>query len=570
MPFFAAMNGSDRCQSQSHSQRCRLPGLIAALLLSAGQPLLVTATVESGMVLVATSPASAQSAGTDVAKVAQAITVRIEGATPGSGVLVRRDGSRYMVLTAWHVISGQRAGEELTITTADGKEHQIDERTIQRIPDVDLALVSFVAESSYSVAVIADPERVERGQEVLVSGFPYHRQQSLFASRGTLVARAKTSIDQGYQLLYTNNTDAGMSGGAIVNQKGELVGIHGRGEIDVSASATGRIVKTGVNQGVPTGFYLAFISGRVVQGANQGSETIDDYLAQIRSLINRPGQEEAVVALANRALKLGPNPDIYFYRAIGRWLHLEACTNSHYVSVPGIASGADNKEFRGLAAALNCTTRRGRRLHRVDAAAQALSRESALDLAQAIRIRPDYAEAFNALGVILEDQGFMVSRSDDRIAFRRVYRSLGFDNHEDEVVKLYDRAIKLKPSLDIVYYNRALLTSRRSTREQVEDLRKAIALNPSNWKAHLVLAYLLRHGTCRANSGICGVTLWSKDYRLEDGTCESNLKKSIDIVKVPELLFRATDLQVSGEVSDLLSPEKFCRNHVGRDFLPSL
>jgi len=546
----------------------RLPALVAALLLSAGQPLLA-ATVPSLMVLLAPSPAPAQGTG-DIANVARAITVRLEGAIAGSGVLVGRDGNRYTVLTAWHVVSGQRAGEELTLTTADGKEHQIDDRTIQRIPDVDLALVSFVDARSYRVAVIADPERIERGQQVLVSGFPYRRQQKLFFSSGTLVASAKATIDQGYQLLYTNDTDAGMSGGAIVNQQGELVGIHGRGEIDATASAMGRIVKTGVNQGVPAGFYLAFISGRVVQGPRQGGETIDDYLAQIRSLLNQPGQEEAVVELANRALKFGPNPDIYFYRAIGRWLHLEACTNSHYVSKPGIASGSDNKEFRGLAAALNCATGRRRRLHRVDDAAQALSRDAALDLAQAIRLRPDYAEAFNALGVILEDQGFLVSRSDYRISFRRVYTSLGFDNHEDEVVKIYGRAIKLNPSLDIAYYNRSLLSSGRSTREQVADLRRAIALNPSNWKAHLVLAYLLRHGTCAANSGICGGTLWSRDYRMEDGTCESNLKKSIEIVKAPESLFRAMNMQFSGEVSDLLSPEKFCSNHSGRAFLPSL
>jgi hypothetical protein len=39
-----------------------------------------------------------------IGRIAQAITVRIEGATQGSGVLVKREGNRYTVLTAWHLV----------------------------------------------------------------------------------------------------------------------------------------------------------------------------------------------------------------------------------------------------------------------------------------------------------------------------------------------------------------------------------------------------------------------------------------------------------------------------------
>ena len=43
------------------------------------------------------------------------------------------------MLTTWHVVSGNRPGEELAIVMPDGKEHQADEGTIQRIGKVDMA-----------------------------------------------------------------------------------------------------------------------------------------------------------------------------------------------------------------------------------------------------------------------------------------------------------------------------------------------------------------------------------------------------------------------------------------------
>ena len=56
-------------------------------------------------------------------QIAESITVRIEGATQGSGVLLQKNNNRYSVLTAWHVIGDQREGEELAIRTPDNKIH---------------------------------------------------------------------------------------------------------------------------------------------------------------------------------------------------------------------------------------------------------------------------------------------------------------------------------------------------------------------------------------------------------------------------------------------------------------
>ena len=86
--------------------RC-LPALAGALLLPVAPTLLLGTAVCTGALLATRFPASAQSVEQAADKVAQSITVRVEGVTQGSGVLVKRDGNRYTVLTAWQMVSGQ-------------------------------------------------------------------------------------------------------------------------------------------------------------------------------------------------------------------------------------------------------------------------------------------------------------------------------------------------------------------------------------------------------------------------------------------------------------------------------
>lgn len=135
--------------------RCT-PALVAALLLPSVSAPLFGIVGEVGAMTVSVASARAQSAES-VARVAQAVTVRLEGATQGSGVLVKREGPRYTVLTAWHVVSGQRPGEELDIYTSDGQRHALEPGSIQRVGDVDLAVFTFSSDRAYSVAIL--PQR---------------------------------------------------------------------------------------------------------------------------------------------------------------------------------------------------------------------------------------------------------------------------------------------------------------------------------------------------------------------------------------------------------------------------
>ena len=300
----------------------RLPALVSALLLPVASPLLMGTAVVSATLLVSQAPAEAQSAEA-VAKVAQAITVRIEGATQGSGVLVKRDGNRYTVLTAWHVVSGQRSGEELDIYTPEGQRHQLEQGSIKRLGDVDMAVLTFASSSSYEVASVGDVKGVSSGSSIYVSGYPL--PTSAVPSRifrflkGDVIANASVAIPNGYQVLYSNPTLPGMSGGGVLNAQGQLVGIHASAErADQISESSGKAVATGVNQGVPISYYKQFVDGEAVVASSSQAASADDYLAKVVPLLGLKGREEDVISLSSQILSTRKSSLAYEYRAFAK------------------------------------------------------------------------------------------------------------------------------------------------------------------------------------------------------------------------------------------------------------
>lgn len=242
-------------------------------------------------------------------------SARIEGATQGSGVIVNKSGNTYTLLTAWHVIKDNRKGEEIEIFTVDGRRHLTGIENSTRIGNLDLAVISFRSDRIYQSAKISY-DKDTSGGIITVTGFPITKSGKIMVSPARIIANAEVGIDQGYQLLYEGTTTAGMSGGALANQKGELIGIHGRGELDQQKSkATGNIVKTPVSQGVPVYFYVAFESGNSLTPRSLEASTWDDYYALYNSttFLNQYGQREAVkgqeqtqLRLANQLIRLKP------------------------------------------------------------------------------------------------------------------------------------------------------------------------------------------------------------------------------------------------------------------------
>jgi S1-C subfamily serine protease len=191
----------------------------------------------------------------DVSQIAKEITVLISGSKVGSGVIIHRLGNTYTVLTSFHVVD----------QLGSYKVHTVDQivhpsRLITRIPRVDLAVLQFTTSQKYTVANIGNSDAVKEGATVYVAGFPQPKAASISRSiytftDGKITGNAAKPLKDGYDLVYSNITLPGMSGGAVLNEKGQLIGVHGRGdEADIETSKINpevAYVKSGFNLGIP-------------------------------------------------------------------------------------------------------------------------------------------------------------------------------------------------------------------------------------------------------------------------------------------------------------------------------
>ena len=134
----------------------------------------------------------------------------------GSGVIISADG---YIVTNNHVVDG---ADELTVTLNDNKEYSA--RIIGADATTDLALIKIDGKQLPAIQ-IANSDNVKVGEWVLAVGNPLGLNNTVTA--GIVSAKART-MGQGVQSMI--QTDAainqGNSGGALVNTRGELIGIN--------------------------------------------------------------------------------------------------------------------------------------------------------------------------------------------------------------------------------------------------------------------------------------------------------------------------------------------------------
>jgi len=134
----------------------------------------------------------------------------------GSGVIISTDG---YIVTNNHVVDG---ADELMVTLNDNKEYSA--RIIGADATTDLALIKIDAKQLPAIQ-IASSDDVKVGEWVLAVGNPLGLNNTVTA--GIVSAKAR-SMGQGVSSMI--QTDAainqGNSGGALVNTRGELIGIN--------------------------------------------------------------------------------------------------------------------------------------------------------------------------------------------------------------------------------------------------------------------------------------------------------------------------------------------------------
>lgn len=168
-----------------------------------------------------------QNTSANVRQIAQAITVKVHvGDSRGSGVLIAKKGQTYTVLTNAHVVSRSKS---YRIQTPDGKFHQaVIKNQGDSLKGNDLAVLEFQSSTNYSIAALGNSSALLEGEEVYTAGFPFD-QDNLNLTAGKISVVVSKPLVGGYQIGYTNTTIQGMSGGAVLNQEGKLIGVIGMG-----------------------------------------------------------------------------------------------------------------------------------------------------------------------------------------------------------------------------------------------------------------------------------------------------------------------------------------------------
>ncbi len=139
----------------------------------------------------------------------------------GSGVIISPDG---YIVTNHHVIKG---AEEIVVKLNDNRE--FDAKLIGDDPSTDLALLKVDAQNLPFIP-FGNSEALRLGEWVLAVGNPFNLTSTVTAGIVSAKARNLNIINDNYRLESFIQTDAalnpGNSGGALVNIRGELVGIN--------------------------------------------------------------------------------------------------------------------------------------------------------------------------------------------------------------------------------------------------------------------------------------------------------------------------------------------------------
>lgn len=136
----------------------------------------------------------------------------------GSGVIITEDG---YIVTNNHVIQD---ATELEVTLNNNKSYQA--KLVGTDSKMDIALLKIEADEKLPYTVFGDSDEIKVGEWVLAVGNPYNLNSTVTA--GIVSAKARNLANDGIQSFI--QTDAavnpGNSGGALVNTRGELIGIN--------------------------------------------------------------------------------------------------------------------------------------------------------------------------------------------------------------------------------------------------------------------------------------------------------------------------------------------------------
>lgn len=201
----------------------------------------------------------------------------------GSGVIISADG---YIVTNNHVVDG---ANEVTVSTSDRRE--LRARVIGTDAKADVALIKVDA-NNLPYAHLGNSSSVEVGDIALAMGNPFGLGQTVTMGIISATGRGGLGIEDYEDFIQTDaSINPGNSGGALVNAKGEVIGIN-----------TAILSRTGGNQGVGFAIPIDMVRQITTQLKEKGTVTrarlgvsIQELTPQLASALGVKATRGAVV-----------------------------------------------------------------------------------------------------------------------------------------------------------------------------------------------------------------------------------------------------------------------------------
>jgi S1-C subfamily serine protease len=162
--------------------------------------------------------------------------VRIEVSGPG----FRATGSGVLITAAGHVLTNNHVVEDATsvqVVLMDGNVYKAT--VIATEPGRDMAIIKLsTSRTDFPAATLGTSSNLIIGEEVIAIGYPLGLEGMASFAKG--IASAVRTLEDGYSYIQTDAAiNPGNSGGALVNLKGEVIGLNVAKFVDTDIEGIG-------------------------------------------------------------------------------------------------------------------------------------------------------------------------------------------------------------------------------------------------------------------------------------------------------------------------------------------
>jgi Do/DeqQ family serine protease len=235
----------------------------------------------------------------------------------GSGIIVQKNGNTYYVLTNNHVAGD---ASEISVAMNDGREFPA--KLVGKDKRKDLAVVSFQSSENFPLATLGDSDTVRVGDWAIAVGNPLGLMSSVTMGIVSAVGRTGGPAGNINDFIQTDAAiNQGNSGGALVNIRGEVVGINtwiaspSGGSVGLGFAIPINNAKNAMNELIKTGqVKYGWLGVSLVDGDK-------DIMKDLKVPENQKGALASQIFLGSPAEKGGMLPGDYIIKLNGKDVH---------------------------------------------------------------------------------------------------------------------------------------------------------------------------------------------------------------------------------------------------------